>query len=249
MNPILRGFVSSRESLVVALGVGLVAIACGGAKREMEKVCDAEARSGATVAGDRAKVLAWIDANAGGDARKIADEAFAKSPSEASVTLRAASAKNGVASCALADALGHEESPPPSPRPMARPPSAIPFAADPNGEITSPKMPPAPSNQAKVEATGGLTPEAAATAVESSKIQLRLCYETARTKQPRLMGRVKLAMDIGPAGAPLGVKDVGSTIDAAVVTCMRGILTKTTFPPPSGGRANVTVSYDLMPDD
>ena len=247
MTSILRVSVSFCESLVVALGVGLVALACGGAKREMEKVCDAEARSGATVAADRVKVLAWIDANAGGDARKVADEAFAKSPSEASATLRVASAKNGVASCALADALGHEE--PPPPRPMARPPSALPFAADPNGGITSPKMAPAPSNQAKVEATGGLTPEAAASAVDSSKIQLRLCYETARTKQPRLMGRVKLAMDIGPAGAPLGVKDAGSTIDAAVVTCMRAILTKTTFPPPSGGRANVTVSYDLMPDD
>ncbi len=216
----------------------------------MEKVCDAEARSGATVAADRAKVLAWIASNAGSDVRKVADEAFAKPPSEASASLRAASAKYGVASCALADALGREEPPPPPPRPTIRPPSALPAAPDPNTGIGSPKIQPAGSlNQAKVEASGGLTQEAAAAAVDSSKITLRLCYERARTKQPRLMGRVKLAVDVGPAGAPIGVKDVGSTIDASVVACMRGILTKTAFPPPSGGRADVTVSYDLMPDD
>lgn len=223
----------------------VVALAgCGGAKRDMEKVCDAEARAGATIVADRAKVLAWIDANAGGDARRAADDAFAKPPAEASATLRAASAKLGVASCPLADALAVEPEPPTL---KWRPPTVRPLPTmDP--AAGAPKLLPPPANQAKVEATGGLTQEAAAAAVETSKVGLTLCYESARQKQPRLSGRVKLEVDVGATGAATA-KDAGSSIDAAVVACMRGVLAKTKFPAPNGGHATVTVSYDLVPTD
>jgi hypothetical protein len=43
------------------------------------------------------------------------------------------------------------------------------------------------------------------------------------------------------------VKDGGSTIDADVVTCVRGVLTSTKFT--ASAAATVTVTYDFVPDD
>jgi len=228
--------------LPVFLWIAVSSFACGGGKRDMEKVCDAEARSGATVAGDRGKVLAWIDANTSGDPRQAARDAFAKPAAEAAAPLRAAAAKVGLASCPLADALGYE--PPPTPSRIAPPRALEPIPnASPLGRLAAPTN----ANTGKVEASGAIAQDAANAAIESAQVRARLCYEMARKKTPRLSGRVKIELAISASGAVTAAKDAGSTIDADVVTCVRGVLASTKFA--STGAATVTVTYDFVPDD
>jgi hypothetical protein len=90
----------------VALPISLVLLAaCASPKKDVEAICDAEARSGVTLRASPSKLAAWLDAHvATTDGKALLEAIDAAKPSERGATLRNEASGRGVAPCPLADA-------------------------------------------------------------------------------------------------------------------------------------------------
>ena len=86
-------------------------------------------------------------------------------------------------------------------------------------------------------------------ALGSRRLQFRNCYERQLKRNPTLAGRVQLQVRIARAGGVTGVRTGGSLRDPQVLSCIRSIAQRITFPRPTRGCAVVSTTLDLTPQN
>jgi len=92
----------------------------------------------------------------------------------------------------------------------------------------------------------GLPAEVIQRIIRQNVGQIRLCYETAMTKNPTLSGKVALKFTIDGKGG-VSQAAVGDTTiaDADMVTCLVSVVKRLSFPAPEAG-GSMTVTYPLQ---
>jgi TonB family protein len=79
---------------------------------------------------------------------------------------------------------------------------------------------------------------------------IKACYERALQRIPGLEGTVKVQFVIGLDGAVPSASDAGSSMpDREVVSCVVGVLRRTSFPKPDGGIVTVTYPFTFKAAD
>jgi hypothetical protein len=88
---------------------------------------------------------------------------------------------------------------------------------------------------------GRLPPEVIKRIVRQHFGKIRLCYENALRRDPRLAGNVVVRFVIDRQGAVASATTGGSTIrDAAMVECVRNVFPSLAFPSPESGTVDVS---------
>lgn len=95
--------------------------------------------------------------------------------------------------------------------------------------------------------SGDIDATAARRALSQYNLQFRNCYERRLKVNNTLAGRVTLQMRVGRTGAVSGVRAGGSLRDAQVLSCVRNIAQRITFPNPTGGCAVVSAPFNFTP--
>ena len=95
--------------------------------------------------------------------------------------------------------------------------------------------------------SGNIDAAAARRALSQYNLQFRNCYERRLKVNNTLEGRVSLQMRVGRNGAVSGVRTGGSLRDAQVLSCVRNIAQRISFPHPSGGCAVVSAPFNFTP--
>lgn len=106
------------------------------------------------------------------------------------------------------------------------------------------KNEPAPSGLVPTT-TGSLSAAAIRSVVRAHMPKVRRCYQAALVTDPTLAGDLKVRFTIDPTGTPDAVRITDGTItDKALRSCVVGVFSAMSFPPPTGG--SVTVSYPVV---
>ena len=95
--------------------------------------------------------------------------------------------------------------------------------------------------------SGSLEPAAARAALAGHNLQFRNCYERRLKVNNSLEGRVQVQIRVGRDGRVSGVQTGGSLRDRQVLTCVRGVAQRITFPHPTGGCAVVAQPFNFTP--
>lgn len=97
------------------------------------------------------------------------------------------------------------------------------------------------------DCSGSIDATAAQNALAEYNLQFRNCYERRLKVNNHLEGRVTLQVRVGRNGAVSAVRTGGSLNDAQVLSCVRGIAQRITFPNPTGGCAVVSAPFNFTP--
>ena len=97
------------------------------------------------------------------------------------------------------------------------------------------------------DCSGDIDAAAARATLAQYNLQFRNCYERRLKVNNTLEGRVRLDMRVGRTGAVSGVRTGGSLRDAQVLSCVRNIAQRISFPNPTGGCAVVSAPFNFTP--
>jgi hypothetical protein len=97
------------------------------------------------------------------------------------------------------------------------------------------------------DCSGSIDTTAAQNALAAYNLQFRNCYERRLKVNNRLEGRLTVQVRVGRTGAVSAVRTGGSLNDAQVLSCVRGIAQRITFPNPTGGCAVVSAPFNFTP--
>lgn len=94
---------------------------------------------------------------------------------------------------------------------------------------------------------GEVNASAAQRALSQHALQFRNCYERRLKVNNTLEGNVRVDMRVGGNGRVSAVRTGGSLRDPQVLSCVRTIAQRITFPNPTGGCATVSAPFTFTP--
>jgi len=90
--------------------------------------------------------------------------------------------------------------------------------------------------------SGSINAAAAQAQMAQNQLQFRNCYERRLKVNNTLEGRVNLQIKVGRTGSVAGVRTGGTMRDPQVLTCVRNIAQRMSFPAPEGGSCAVVAA-------
>ena len=118
------------------------------------------------------------------------------------------------------------------------------------GHVPGTHTPRAPMPRDASLARSRIPPETIQRVVHQSFGRLRICYESALRRAPRLAGRIAVKFTIDPTGAVSVASDGGSDLhDDGVVSCVVRGFASLTFPPFNSGVVTVIYPLAFTPGD
>jgi hypothetical protein len=97
------------------------------------------------------------------------------------------------------------------------------------------------------DCAGDLAKPALQSVIDNNRAQIRSCYERRLKVNNVLAGDLKLKIKVAPSGQVGATAISGSLRDNEVFSCVRGIASRWSFPPPENGCAVVQIPFQFAP--